>query len=67
MPEFSFTDLNRRSGEILDAAMTAPIALTKQGKVKLVALSVEEHRRLTAADENEDEDDGVIIATWSPR
>jgi prevent-host-death family protein len=47
MKSFAFSDLNRQSGEVLDAALAAPVTLTKRGKPKLVLLSVEEFEKLT--------------------
>ncbi len=49
MLEFSYTDLNRKSGDILDKAAVEPVALTKQNTVRLVIVSADEYRRLTAA------------------
>ena len=49
MRKFSYTDLNRKSGEILDMAAVEPVALTKQKTVRLVIVSADEYRRLTAA------------------
>ena len=47
MKSFAFSDLNRQSGEVLDAALAAPVTLTKRGKPKLVVMSVEQFERLT--------------------
>lgn len=38
MKSFSLSELNRQSGEVVDAAMVAPISLTKRGKPKLVMM-----------------------------
>jgi prevent-host-death family protein len=46
MKQFRFSDLNRVSGEVLDAAMRGPVSLTKRGKEKLVILSAEDYHRL---------------------
>jgi len=46
MKQFSFSDLNRGSGEILDAAMREPVSLTKRGKEKLVIIPAEDYHRL---------------------
>ncbi len=46
MKQFSFSDMNRASGEILEAALIEPVALTKRGKEKLVILRAEQYRRL---------------------
>ncbi len=46
MKSFSLSELNRQSGEVVDAAMVAPISLTKRGKPKLVMMPYEEYERL---------------------
>lgn len=46
MKSFAFSDLNRQSGEVLDAALAGPVTLTKRGKPKLVVMPVEEYERL---------------------
>ena len=38
MRTFSFSDLNRQSGEVLDAALAGPVELTKHGKPKIVMM-----------------------------
>lgn len=38
MKTFSLSDLNRQSGEVVDAAMAGPVSLTKRGKPKLVMM-----------------------------
>lgn len=51
MKEFTFSDLNRRSGDILDAAMAEPVSLVKRGKAKLVVMPMaqfEQYQRLVA-------------------
>ncbi|HTV71734.1 MAG TPA: type II toxin-antitoxin system Phd/YefM family antitoxin [Rhizobiaceae bacterium] len=47
MKTFAFSDLNRQSGEVLDAALAAPVTLTKHGKPKVVVMSIAEFERLT--------------------
>ena len=47
MKSFSFSDLNRQSGDVLDAALAAPVLLTKRGKPKLVVLPFEEYERMS--------------------
>lgn len=42
MKQFTFSDVNRASGEILEAALVEPVTLTKRGKEKLVILSATE-------------------------
>lgn len=46
MKQFTFSELNRASGEILEAALIEPVALTKRGKEKLIILSAAQYRRL---------------------
>jgi PHD/YefM family antitoxin component YafN of YafNO toxin-antitoxin module len=46
MKQFTFSDMNRASGEILEAALVEPVALTKRGKKKLVILTAERYGKL---------------------
>ncbi|MEK1897842.1 MAG: type II toxin-antitoxin system Phd/YefM family antitoxin [Rhizobium sp.] len=46
MKQFTFSDMNRASGEILEAALVEPVTLTKPGKDKLVILTAEQYRKL---------------------
>lgn len=46
MKQFTFSDMNRASGEILEAALIEPVALTKHGKEKLVILTADAYQRL---------------------
>lgn len=46
MKEFSFSDMNRASGENLETAMIEPVVLTKSSKEKLVMISADAYRRL---------------------
>ncbi|MBB5577211.1 MULTISPECIES: type II toxin-antitoxin system prevent-host-death family antitoxin [Rhizobium] len=46
MKQFTFSDMNRASGEILETALIEPVALTKRGKQKLVILTAEAYDRL---------------------
>lgn len=46
MKQFSFSDMNRASGEILETALIEPVAFTKRGKEKLVILTADQYRRL---------------------
>jgi antitoxin Phd len=41
MKSYAFSDLNRQSGEVLDAALAGPVTLTKRGKPKIVMLPAE--------------------------
>lgn len=45
MKTFAFSDLNRQSGEVLDAALAEPVTLTKRGKPKVVMMSVDTFER----------------------
>lgn len=47
MKSFTLSDLNRRSGKVLNAALAGPVTLTRHGKPKLVVLSVEDYQALT--------------------
>ena len=44
MKQFTFSDMNRASGEILEAALVEPVSLTKRGK--LIILAAEQYRTL---------------------
>jgi prevent-host-death family protein len=46
MKTFTFSDMNRTPGEILDAALVEPVALTKRGKRKLVVMSAADFQKL---------------------
>ncbi|MBZ9790935.1 type II toxin-antitoxin system prevent-host-death family antitoxin [Rhizobium sp. 3T7] len=46
MKRFTFSDMNRASGEILEAALVEPVTLTKRGKDKLVILTAGQYRKL---------------------
>ena len=41
MKTFSLSDLNRQSGEVVDAALVSPVGLTKRGKRRLVLMNAE--------------------------
>lgn len=41
MKTYSFSEMNRSSGDILDAALVEPVALTKRGKEKLIIVSTD--------------------------
>jgi prevent-host-death family protein len=68
MKTFAFSDLNRQSGEVLDAALAAPVTLTKHGKPKLVVMSVDEfdrmarHRRAYTLTDAPDDIHGELMA-----
>jgi prevent-host-death family protein len=47
--DFSTTDLSRRSGDIIAEALRRPVSISQRGKPRLVLLSIEDFRRLTAA------------------
>lgn len=46
MKSFSFSDMNRLSGEILEAALTEPVTLTKYGKERLVIIPADRYRAI---------------------
>ncbi len=46
MKSYSFSDMNRLSGEILETALSEPVALTKYGKERLVIVQAERYRSL---------------------
>lgn len=46
MKQFTFSDLSRRSGDVLDAAMAGRVSLAKRGKAKVMMMPMEEYERL---------------------
>ena len=44
------SDLQRKLGEVQDAALKEPVAITRNGRERLVLLSIEEYRRLKRRD-----------------
>jgi prevent-host-death family protein len=46
MKQYTFSEMNRVSGEILETALIEPVALTKRGKEKLVILSAAQYHQL---------------------
>jgi len=46
MKAFSFTDINKTPGEVLDEALKGPVMLTKRGKERLVLMPADQFRRL---------------------
>jgi prevent-host-death family protein len=49
MTEYSTSDLSRKSGDIIAEALRRPVTITQRNKPRLVLLSIEDYRRLTAA------------------
>jgi PHD/YefM family antitoxin component YafN of YafNO toxin-antitoxin module len=49
MKEFSSQDLQKRMGEVQDAALVAPIAITHHGRRRHVMMSIAEFERLEKA------------------
>ncbi len=48
MVRYSTSDLSRRSGDIIADAIRHPVTITQRNKPRLVLLSIEDYRRLTA-------------------
>ena len=46
MREFSSSDLGKRTGDVLDAAAQAPVAVTRHGKARFVVLTTEKFERI---------------------
>lgn len=46
MKTFTLSELNRKAGDITDAALVEPVALTKHGKEKLVMMNAEFYQKL---------------------
>jgi prevent-host-death family protein len=49
--EFTSQDLQKRSGEIADAALLEPVSITYHGRRRLVIMSTAEYERLQKAAE----------------
>lgn len=47
MKTYSFTDVSKTPGAVLEEALKAPVVLTKRGKEKLVVVPADYFRRLT--------------------
>lgn len=47
-PIYSTSDLSRKSGDIIAEALRRPVTITQRNKPRLVLLSIEDYRRLTA-------------------
>ena len=47
MTTYSTSDLSRKSGDIIAAALRRPVSITQRGKPRLVLLSAEDYKRLT--------------------
>jgi prevent-host-death family protein len=48
MARFTTSDLSRKSGDIIAEALRRPVTITQRNKPRLVLLSIEDYRRLTA-------------------
>ena len=48
MTKYSTRDLSRKSGDIIAEALRRPVTITQRNKPRLVLLSIEDYRRLTA-------------------
>jgi prevent-host-death family protein len=48
MAEYSTSDLSRKSGDIIAAALRKPVTITQRNKPRLVLLSIEDYRALMA-------------------
>ena len=46
MKTYSFTDINKTPGEVLDEALKGPVSLTKRGKERLVILPAERFHQM---------------------
>jgi prevent-host-death family protein len=47
LAHYSTSDLSRKSGDVIAAALRAPVTITQRRKPRLVLLSVEEFNRLS--------------------
>jgi prevent-host-death family protein len=48
MIKYSTSDLSRKSGDIIAEALRRPVTITQRNKPRLVLLSIEDYRQLTA-------------------
>jgi len=48
MTRYSTSDLSRKSGDIIAEALRKPVTITQRNKPRLVLLSIEDYRKLTA-------------------
>lgn len=48
MKHFSATELGNRTGDVLSAALQAPVAIDRHGKARFVLLSTEEYDKMTS-------------------
>jgi prevent-host-death family protein len=48
MTQYSTSDLSRKSGDIIAEALRRPVTITQRNKPRLVLLSIEDYRKLTA-------------------
>jgi prevent-host-death family protein len=48
MTKYSTSDLSRKSEDIIAEALRRPVTITQRNKPRLVLLSIEDYRRLTA-------------------
>ena len=48
MAQYSTSDLSRKSGDIIAEALRRPVTITQRNKPRLVLLSIEDYRKLTA-------------------
>lgn len=48
MTHYSTSDLSRKSGDIIAEALRRPVTITQRNKPRLVLLSIEDYRLLTA-------------------
>ncbi len=48
MARYTTSDLSRKSGDMIADALRSPVTITQRNKPRLVLLSIEDYRRLTA-------------------
>ncbi|TWG89377.1 prevent-host-death family protein [Mesorhizobium sp. J18] len=49
MRSFSLTDLSNKSGEVVEAAYTGPVEITRRGKRRFVLMSADQYDKLRNA------------------
>jgi prevent-host-death family protein len=50
MLKFTLSDLNRRPGEVVEAALAGPVCLTRHGRDKLVIIHMNRYEELLGTD-----------------
>ena len=66
MARFTTSDLSRKSGDIIAEALRKPVTITQRNKPRLVLLSIEDYRRLTARGDTRKSGGDDLLARGEP-